>query len=135
MSYTIPAVKKYMTPSPLSIGPDQTLERAHEMMRTNQVRHLPVLKGGKLVGIVSERDLLLIETIRDVDPGRVPVEDAMSEHIYEVDADTGLDVVAEMLTEYKYGSAVVLERGELVGIFTTNDACRALAGLLHARAV
>jgi acetoin utilization protein AcuB len=134
MSCSIPAVKEYMTPSPLSIGPDQTLERAHEMMRTNQVRHLPVLKGGKLVGIVSQRDLLLIETIHDADPSQVPVEDAMSENVYEVDADTGLDVVAEMLTEYKYGSAVVLERGELVGIFTTNDACRALAELLHGRA-
>jgi acetoin utilization protein AcuB len=135
MRHPIPAVKKYMTPSPLSIAPDQTLERAHELMRTSRIRHLPVVRGGKLVGIVSERDLFLVETLRDVDPSRVPVEDAMSEHVYEVDADTGVDVVAEMLTEYKYGSAVVLERGELVGIFTTNDACRALAELMHAQAV
>jgi acetoin utilization protein AcuB len=135
MRHSIPAVKKYMTPSPLSIGPDETLERAHELMRTNRIHHLPVLRGGRLVGIISERDVLLVETLRDVDPSRAPVEDAMSEHVYEVDADTGLDVVAEMLTEYNYGSAVVLERGELVGIFTTNDASRALADLLHAQTV
>lgn len=54
-------------------------------------------------------------------------------HVYAVDPNTSLDVVAEALAEHKYGSAVVLQNGKVVGIFTTNDACRALAELLHSR--
>ena len=129
----IPPVQKYMTTVPHSIGKDQTLERAHEVMRDHRIRHLPVLEGGKLVGIVTERDLHLVETFRDVDPREVRVEEAMSTHVYAVAPDTALDVVADSLAEHKYGSAVVIQNGKVVGIFTTNDACRALAELLHSR--
>ncbi len=133
MSKPIPPLHKFMTTSPHSIGKDQTLDRAHAMMRTHQIRHLPVLEGGKLIGIVTERDLHLVETLRDVDPTKVTVEEAMSSHVYAVAPDTGLDVVVETLAEHKYGSAVVIQNGKVVGIFTTNDACRALAELLHSR--
>lgn len=133
MSKPIPVIQKFMTTTPHSIGKDQTLARAHDVMRSHKIRHLPVLEGGKLVGIVTERDLHLIETLRDVDPSSVTVEDAMSQHVYAVDPDTSLDVVAESLAEHKYGSAVIMQNGKVVGIFTTNDACRALAELLHSR--
>jgi acetoin utilization protein AcuB len=103
------------------------------MMRTHHIRHLPVLDGGKLVGMVTERDLHLVETLRDVDPREVIVDEAMSNHVYSVDPDIALDVVAETMAEHKYGSAVAIQNGKVVGIFTTNDACRALAELLHSR--
>lgn len=54
---SIPAVQKYMTHVPKSIGYDQTLEQAREVMHTLRLRHLPVLQGGKLVGILSDRDI------------------------------------------------------------------------------
>jgi acetoin utilization protein AcuB len=133
MSKPIPPLKKFMTMNPHSIGKDQTLERAHEMMRTHHIRHLPVLEGGKLVGMVTERDLHLVETLKDVDPREVLVEDAMSNHVYAVDPETSLDVVVEAMAEHKYGSAVVIQNGKVVGIFTTNDVCRALSELLHSR--
>jgi len=133
MSKPIPQLQKFMTTSPHSIGKDQTLERAHEVMRTQRIRHLPVLEGGKLVGIVTERDLHLVETLRDVDASKVTVEDAMSTQVYAVEPETALDVVAETMAEHKYGSAVVIQNDKVVGIFTTNDACRALADLLHSR--
>ena len=59
-----PLIRDYMTESPHSIGANQTLATAHEMMRAHQIRHLPVLRAGKLVGIVSQRDLYLVETLR-----------------------------------------------------------------------
>jgi len=133
MSKPIPPLQKFMTTSPYSIGKDQTLERAHEVMRTHHIRHLPVLEGGRLVGIVTERDLHLVETLRDVDASKVTVEDAMSNHVYAVEPETGLDVVAETMAEHKYGSAVVIQNDKVVCIFTTNDACHALADLLHSR--
>jgi acetoin utilization protein AcuB len=133
MSKPIPPVQKFMTTSPHSIGKEQTLDRAHEVMRKHQIRHLPVLEGGKLIGIVTQRDLHLVETLRDVDPAKVTVDDAMSTHVYAVEPEAPLDAVAETLAEHKYGSAVVIQNGKVVGIFTTNDACRALAELLHSR--
>ncbi len=120
-------VGEFMTPSPHSIGRDQPLSVAHERMRTLNVRHLPVLEHGKLAGVLSQRDALLVETLRDVDPATTPVEEAMSNDVYVVAPDTPLKDVAQAMVEHKYGCAVVMQGGHLVGIFTTIDALRALA--------
>lgn len=109
------------------------MERAHRMMREHRFRHLPVLTGGKLVGLLSDRDLNLIETLRDVDPTKVLVEEAMTSLPYTVSPDAPLDEVVATMAEHKYGCAVVMQNGQLVGIFTTVDACRALAEMLHGR--
>ena len=61
-------VYSYMTPSPLTIGRDQTLATAHDLMRKHDIRHLPVLDGGVLVGIVTDRDLHLVESLAGTDP-------------------------------------------------------------------
>jgi acetoin utilization protein AcuB len=122
----------FMTPSPHSIGRDQTLSVAHERMRRLGVRHLPVLDGGRLVGIVSQRDLFFVETLRDVDPTKVLVEDAMSTGVYAVDADKALGEVAAKMVECKYGCAVVVCESRVVGIFTTSDALRVLSGIVDA---
>jgi acetoin utilization protein AcuB len=120
-----------MTATPHSIGPDQPLSLAHDLMRQHRIRHLPVLDGGKLVGMVSLRDLHLVETFTDVDPDEVSVEEAMTPEPYAVSPTTPLEEVASEMAAHKYGSAVVLEGTKVVGVFTTVDACRALADALH----
>ena len=127
-------VYRYMTPSPITVGRDQSLAVAHEMMRKNRIRHLPVLDGGALVGIVTERDLRLVESITGTDPSATLVEDAMTSDPYVVTAGTPLRAVAEAMVEHKYGCAVVMERGAVAGIFTTVDALRALLDFEHAPA-
>src|SRR5687767_11866268 len=84
MSNNMPTIRKYMTMSPHTIGADQTLAHAHAMLREHRIRHLPVLRGGRLVGMLTERDLGLVEAFKDVDPQLVVVEDAMSQEVYEV---------------------------------------------------
>jgi acetoin utilization protein AcuB len=126
MSKPIPAVAKYMTASPHSIGQEQTLSAAHKIMHDHLCRHLPVLHGGALVGIVTDRDLHLIESLKDVDPGEVLVEDAMSSQVYSVSPEAPLDEVASEM-------AAKMQNGKVVGIFTTVDACQALADLLQTR--
>lgn len=126
---TTPKVYKYMTPSPHSIGREQTLAQAHTIMRANHIRHLPVLDGGVLVGLVSERDLRFIETLRDVELAVVKVEEAMAPDPYFVNVDTPVRDVAAMMIEHRYGSAIVVDKGHVVGIFTTIDALRALVDL------
>jgi acetoin utilization protein AcuB len=128
----ITTIQKYMTRTPHTIGQEQTLDVAHNVMRQHGVRHLPVLEGGKLVGLLSQRDLHLVETLRDVDPATTTVDEAMTTDVYITGPDAGLDEVASQMAEHKYGSAVIVERGKVMGMFTTIDALNALVSLAKA---
>src|SRR5687767_5676306 len=105
MSKPVPTIQKFMTTSPHSIGIEQPLSRAHTMMKQHGIRHLPVLHGGKLLGILTDRDLHLVESLAGVDPTVVKVEDAMSTVVYSVNPETPIDEVVSVMGERKYGSA------------------------------
>lgn len=123
-------IRDVMTRSPHTIGHEQTLKAAHRMMQEHDIRHLPVLDGGRLVGVLSQRDLYLIESIAGVDPDEVSVNEAMSSEVFTVRPRTSLDrTVTEMATR-KLGSAVVIDRNTVVGVFTVTDALGVLAQLL-----
>jgi len=122
-------VADYMTPGPHTIGREQSLVAAKQMMQTSHVRHLPVLHGGKLVGVLSDRDLAAIETL----PGsrQMTVEDAMVPDVYVTAGDASLATVAGEMARQRIGSAIVLNKDEhVVGVFTAVDALRALAETL-----
>jgi acetoin utilization protein AcuB len=125
-------IEKFMTASPYTIGQEQPLSVAHEMMRTHAIRHLPVLHGGRLVGILSQRDLHFIETLRDVDPEKVRVSEAMSTETYAIGPRSTVRKVAAEMAEHRYGAAVVLDKERVVGIFTTVDGMRLLSEALSA---
>ena len=76
MSKVIPQISKYMTVMPHTIGFDQSVDKALGIMKEFKIRHLPVLKGGNLVGIISERDIQLLMSFPDVDKNKCTVEDA-----------------------------------------------------------
>lgn len=133
MSKAIPKLQKYMTTTPVTIGKGQTLAAAYKIMKEHRIRHLPVLDGGALLGILSDRDLHFVESLRDVDPEKVLVEDAMTPEVYTVSPDSGLDEVVGEMAQHKYGSAVVMHAGRVVGIFTAVDALSAFAELLQTR--
>ncbi len=120
-------VDRFMTHCPHTIGHDQPLSTAHEMMRRYRIRHLPVLEGGKLVGMLSQRDLHFIETLSDVDPETVPVSDAMSTETYAVGPRASLRKVAAEMSDRRYGSAVIVDKEQVIGILTTVDGMRALS--------
>jgi len=127
-------IRDYMSVFPQRIAPEQSLYEAHKIMRENKIRHLPVIARGKLVGIISMGDLHLMETLKGVDPGSVVVEEAMTAKPYAVGPEETLASVARTMADNKYGSAIVVDEGLVVGVFTTNDALRALAELLERRA-
>ena len=119
-------VGRFMTRNPYTIGIDQPLSIAQRIMLAHKVRHLPVLVEGKPVGLVSERDLALIESMRGVDPDKVMVEEAMTPDPYLVSPDAPLAEVAREMAKNLYGSALIVEDGRVIGIFTTVDALQAL---------
>jgi acetoin utilization protein AcuB len=133
MTKSIPHIKKYMSADVQTIGDEQPMSVAHRLMREQHIRHLPVLHQGKLVGILSDRDLRLVETLQDVDPTKVTVSEAMTPEPYVVGPEAELDEVVSTMAAKKYGSAVISDNGKVVGIFTTVDACSAFADLLTTR--
>jgi len=133
MSKAIPKIQKFMTTVPICVNRTDTVAAAHKIMRERDIRHLPVVEGDNLVGIVSQRDLHLIETLKDVDAEKVTVEDAMTTNPYTVSPDAELDEVVAEMAEQKYGSALVVQNHKVVGVFTTVDAMRAFSELLKSR--
>jgi len=89
-----------------------------------------VLVGGKLVGLIAVPDLRAFETLKDMDLRTVKVEQAMTPVPYAVTEDARLDEVAKEMAAQGYQSAVVMRDAVVVGIFTSQDALRALADLL-----
>lgn len=128
-------IQDYMTRSPHSVGAEQTVGFARQLMRAHRIRHLPVLQGGKLVGMLSDRDIYWIETLREAEGDKLLVEEAMSPVPYAVKPETPLAEVAREMAEHKYGSAVVMEGEKVVGVFTTTDALSALAAMISAGGV
>jgi len=125
------AIKDFMTRSPHAIGHDQSLKLAHERMHQFGIRHLPVLDGGVLVGVLSERDIALIGAISPGQAEQTTVEEAMSAEPYAVEPDTDVQTVVARMAERKYGCAVVMENHKVAGVFTSTDALSMLAVLLR----
>ena len=103
------------------------------MMKKFSIRHLPVLEGGKLVGILTERDVTLVETLRGLNLEEVRVLDAMSPDVFTVGPKASVRQTATEMADHKYGSVVVVDGDHVAGVFTTVDALRALS-LILARA-
>lgn len=128
----MPTVDHYMTRQPWTTSSQATLADAYELMHARRVRHLPVIDDGKLVGVVSERDLDTLRAIASVSLHETRVGEAMSEPVYAVPPGAPLDEVVAKMSEHKYGSTVVVRAdGSVAGIFTTVDACTALSELLQ----
>ena len=128
---SVPAtIAEVMTPAPHSIGRDQKLTRAHDMMRQLGLRHLPVLERGQLVGVVSQRDLYFDESVSGVDVQMDTVGEAMTSEVFTAAPGDPVADVVRAMGEHKYGCAVVVDRGHVVGIFTATDACVLLAEVL-----
>lgn len=127
----MPPVCRFMTYQPWTIRQDAPLARAHGMMREHQIRHLPVLAGGKLTGILSARDLAVFERARG-SGGDTIVEDAMTQDVYTAEPDDPTDQVIDAMLAHKYGCAVILDRhGDIAGIFTAIDALQLLVEMLR----
>jgi acetoin utilization protein AcuB len=125
----------YMTRAPHTIGVEQSLAAARRLMTEHRVRHLPVLHGGDLVGVLSDREVESLEALPG--SGHLTVEEAMVPDVYVASEQAPLDDVAEEMARRKVGSAVIVgggdERGKILGVFTAVDALRALADVLRSR--
>jgi acetoin utilization protein AcuB len=136
-------VGENMTANPVTIGKEATVPEALALMREKKVRRLPVLDGrGRLVGIVSEKDLLYASPSPSttLSAWEIPsilnelkIERIMSREIVSIAEDTPLEEAARIMADRKIGGLPVLRGGDLVGIITETDIFRSLLHLLGGR--
>jgi acetoin utilization protein AcuB len=123
-------IRRHMSKAPVAIAHDAKLAQAVALMQAHGVRHLPVLDGERIIGIVSERDLAIVEALVPEDWEDCPVAEAMTPEPYCVAGLTPLGKVARVMAEHRYGCVIVTDDTHaLCGLFTTTDALRCLAGM------
>lgn len=133
--------KDLMTPSPLTIRWDRTVGAAWKLMKSSKVSHLPVLDdGGRLVGIVTDRDLrqVIFEPSIQEQMGNIvralnvlTVREVMTWGVITVQPETDVREAARMMHEQKIGALPVVEGGRVVGILTETDVLKAFVRILE----
>jgi acetoin utilization protein AcuB len=126
----VPAMSEVMTENPHAIGLGQTVRVAKDMMHEHGIRHLPVREGGKLLGLLSERDIHFALSIEDKFDFEMTVEDVYTPDPVIVPPTETLDAVVEMMATDRIGSVLVAEGEKLLGIYTTVDACQNFSQVL-----
>jgi acetoin utilization protein AcuB len=129
MTHRHAMIRDFMSRTPVVISPAELLGAADRAMRLHRIRHVVVCDDGKVVGILSERDVHYAKALRPGDDG-IRVADAMSPFVYTVAPESTVSDVAQDLADAKYGAAVVVHEGAPVGVFTSTDAFRVLASVL-----
>jgi acetoin utilization protein AcuB len=123
-------VEKRMKLHPVTVSPEDSFRHAMTLIRQKGIRHLPVVEGDRLVGIVTDRD------IRQASPSpatslevhelhylleRVKVREIMTKRVYTVAPDTPIEEAARLMLQHKIGGLPVLDGGKLGGIITETD--------------
>ena len=126
-----PIVRQFMSPSPVIIDGGLTLSDAATRMFQIHARHLPVYTSGHLIGILSDRDIAQMAGYRGLDPDKCTAEQACSPNPYVCDPEAPLEEVVQTMADHKYGAALVMRDGALLGILTVVDVLQALVGLLR----
>jgi CBS domain-containing protein len=129
---TYGTVRDWMTRDPVSVAPDYPVGRALALMERSGVRHLLVVDGDRLTGIVSNRDVRRL-VAGDPPPASLaaPVSRIMSEGPVTVPPDASIAVAARLLLDERIGALPVRDGEGIIGIFTTADALDALLALVE----
>jgi CBS domain-containing protein len=136
-------VAEWMTPSPLTVTPSVSIPKVQQLMAQRRIRHLPVVEDGRLVGIITDRD------VRTVQPSpatsldtrelnylleRLTVRSVMTRPVISVAPRDPLAEAVRLMLEHRIGGLPVTEGERLVGILTEVDLLRAFSSTLGVQA-
>jgi acetoin utilization protein AcuB len=130
-----------MTPSPITVTPEATLAEVWDLMREADIRHVPVVEAGVLVGMVSDRDLASLDVARVLTADgaealrralATPVVTVMSSDVIFVEMEDDLDDVIELMLEHKVGAIPVVrsDTRDVMGIVSYIDVLRGIRDLV-----
>lgn len=122
-------VSKIMTSDVITLNHTDNLETAEQLFREKNIRHIPVVSGKSVIGMLSLTDLLRISfadaaTEENVDTSvynMFTLEQVMAKKIVSISSDTTIKEAAEILSEKEFHALPVVDKGELTGIATTTD--------------
>ncbi len=122
-------VKETMGRQLITIRPGASLAEARLLLDQHRIRHLPVVEAGRLVGIVSDRDIRSAASASSLDQLRVA--EAMNRNVISVSPDAQVQEAAKLMLVHRIGGLPVVKEGELLGILTETDLLRAFVELLE----
>ncbi|MDR7868774.1 MAG: CBS and ACT domain-containing protein [Sporomusaceae bacterium] len=133
-------VSKRMTPNPVTIPPTMTVSDATNLMKTNNFRRVPVVEDGKLVGIVTDRDLRAVApspattlSVFEINHllAKMLVKEIMKSPVITISAGATIEEAALMMYTHKIGGLVVLNSvGSVAGIITETDIFKSLVDVM-----
>jgi CBS domain-containing protein len=127
-----------MKKGPVTLKSDDILDLANDIMHLGRIRHIPILDGGKVVGVLSQRNLFqsALVTAMGMRPNErkehlkaIRVRDVMSAPVITVSPDTSVKDAARIMVEKKIGCLPVMENDSLVGLVTESDILRYVVNL------
>lgn len=131
-------VREIMMGSPVTLKPDDTLDLANDVISLGRIRHIPVVDGHRLVGIVTERDLIgtaaaqifgLKYKSKSALLKSVLIKEVMKKRVITTTPDTPIKDIAHLMAEKKIGCVPVVSEGMVVGLVTTTDILRYVESL------
>ncbi|MBZ9628670.1 CBS domain-containing protein [Psychroflexus sp. CAK57W] len=127
-------IQKLMTKNLVKLNLEDSLTKAESLFKSNNIRHLPVVSGNKIVGMLSYNDLLRIsfadsanddgETVETTVYDMFNLEQVMSKQVYFVKASDSIEDAAKLFISKNFHALPVIENDKLVGIVTTTDMIR-----------
>ncbi len=129
-----------MTPNPVTVTPNNAIATAIALMRAGGFRRLPVIENGRLVGIVTARDIRLASNAPSAVQEHwydnyflqhIPVSACMTRNPITISPDSPIAEAARLMRDHKIGGLPVIEGGRLIGIITETDLLNYLLKLLE----
>jgi CBS domain-containing protein len=126
-------VREIMMGSPVTLKPDDTLDLANDVISLGRIRHIPVVEDGRLIGLITERDLIgaaashifgLKQKSKSALLKSVLIKEVMKKRIVTVEPDMPIKNAAQLMANKKVGCVPVVSDGALVGLVTTTDILR-----------
>ena len=131
-------VREIMMGSPVTLKPEDPLDLANDVISLGRIRHIPIADGGRVVGIITERDLIgaaasqifgLKQKSKSALLKSVLLKDVMKKRVVTVAPETPIKDVAHLMADKKIGCLPVISEGLLVGLVTTTDVLRYVESL------
>ncbi|HWO42522.1 MAG TPA: CBS domain-containing protein [Candidatus Eisenbacteria bacterium] len=131
-------VRDIMMGSPVTLRSEDTLNLANDVISLGRIRHIPIVDDGRLVGLLTERDLLgaaaitifgLKQKTKSALLSSHRIRDVMKKKVVTVSPDTPIKEAAHLMAQKKIGCVPVVADGVLVGLVTITDLLRYVEGL------
>ena len=118
-------IRDVMTSNPAAAEPSTTVVEAAKVMAAEDVGPIPIVEGDRLVGVVTDRDLVVRVLAEGRDPSSTTIGEIASSDLVTVQPDADLSEAVELMSRRQVRRLMVVENGRLVGIVAQADVARA----------